>query len=90
MRHKVIRHQNGDFHIERDASKMGDIDILREIIRDAKQRIALYRKLDSGLWHQIFGTNSDKAVAEEEQLIQEWERMITEIEIWTSRYDNQN
>ncbi len=89
MKHSVIKHSNGDFSIDYDASKMGDIDILNEIIRDAKKRIELYRKLDSGLWHQIFGTNSDKAVAEEEQLIEEWDRMITEIEVWTSRYDKQ-
>jgi len=89
MRHKVIRHNNGDFHIEREPHLRGDIDILREIIRDAKKRIAMYKELDKGLWASIFRTDNSEPIKEEEALIQDWQRMIDEIEIWTSRYDNQ-
>ncbi len=89
MKHSVIKHNNGDFHIEREPHKMGDIDILREIIRDAKKRIEMYKQLDSGLWSSIFRTDNSEAIADEERLIGEWERMITEIEVWVSRYDNQ-
>ncbi len=88
MRHKVIRHNNGDFHIEREPHLRGDIDILREIIRDAKKRIAMYKELDKGLWASIFRTDNSEPIKEEEALIQDWQRMIDEIEIWTSRYDN--
>jgi len=78
-----------DWDASFEGKPLTDIDILNEIIRDAKQRIALYKQLDSGLWHQIFRTDSSKPIADEEKLIREWERMITEIEKWTSRYDNQ-
>ena len=86
MKHNVIKHANGDFSINYDAYKMGDIDILKEIIRNAKKRIEMYRKLDTGLWHYIFQTDSRDAVEEEERLIAEWERMIAEIEVWVSRH----
>ena len=85
MRHNVIKHNNGDFSIDYEADKMGDVDILHELIRDANKRIDMYRKLDQGLWHNIFNTNSDDAVQEEQQHIKTWERMILEINVWTKR-----
>ena len=85
MRHNVIKSKNGDFSIQYEADKMGDCDILRELIRDAHHRIDMYRKLDSGLWHNIFNTNSDDAIREEEEHIATWERMILEINVWTKR-----
>lgn len=97
MKQRVIKHDNGDFSIDHSKpdwdglthKPQTDIDILNEIIRDAKQRIALYKQLDKGLWASIFRTDNSEPIREEEKLIEEWQRMITEIEIWTSRYDNQ-
>tara|TARA_R110001583_G_scaffold83793_8_gene221018 strand:- start:522 stop:851 length:330 start_codon:yes stop_codon:yes gene_type:complete len=92
MRHRIIKHNNGDFTVEHNHDWDGlthkprtDIDILKEIIKDAHHRIELYEMLDQGLWHNIFNTDNKEPIKDELKLIAEWERMIAEIEQWEKR-----
>jgi len=97
MNNTVERLPNGDFQVHRDIVKEieewltkkeetdPNLKLLDECIEGAHKRIQLYETIQTGLWYNIFRSDSTNEIIKERELIREFKKMKQEVREWTEQ-----